>query len=129
MKLTLNEMSKCEYCHEMAEMLTRWDEFMVCNDCLVTDKIMKPLGLIHRERIARGEKKLIYHDYLVSERWKTLAEACKALAENRCKVCGKEENLNAHHRSYKRLNKPEEILDLVCLCRGCHSKFHDKEAA
>lgn len=65
-----------------------------------------------------------YALYLESERWRTLAEACKIMAGNRCQLCPAVENLQAHHRRYDNLYKPQEILDLVCLCKSCHQKFH-----
>ncbi len=101
---------ECERCK--AEVLE-----LLCKECmgnvLIGDTLTKMI-------VGPGS----YTEYLESERWKVLAEACKSLAHYRCSLCGSSEMLNAHHRTYDNLRKKDEILDLVCLCRKCHADFH-----
>ena len=55
------------------------------------------------------------------------AKAVKALADNRCNICGSTENLQAHHIMPKNLY-PDHIYDLnngLCLCRKCHYYYHN----
>ena len=43
-----------------------------------------------------------------------------ALARDRgCRLCGDDQDLELHHRSYERWGR-EDIADLTVLCRGCH---------
>ncbi len=67
-----------------------------------------------------------YSEYIKTDHWKKLAEETKRLAGYRCQVCNSDGELHAHHRTYER--KGDELQsDLVCLCKGCHSLYHDKE--
>jgi hypothetical protein len=66
-----------------------------------------------------------YQDYLQSLHWQRLAEETKRLAGYRCQVCNSADELCAHHRTYER--RGDELQsDLICLCRDCHEKFHEK---
>lgn len=66
-----------------------------------------------------------YSDYLLSDYWKDLSKEVKERDWNRCVLCNRSDNLQAHHRSYKYKNTREkEILDVHTLCKDCHLLFH-----
>lgn len=66
-----------------------------------------------------------YSDYLLSDYWKNLSKEVKERDWNRCVLCNRSDNLQAHHRSYKYKNTREkEILDVHTLCKDCHLLFH-----
>lgn len=69
-----------------------------------------------------------YQEYLLSERWKLLAEETKRLAGYRCQVCNSDGELHAHHRTYERIGN-ELQRDLIALCDSCHALFHGKHDA
>ncbi len=64
-----------------------------------------------------------YSEYLKSNEWKEKANECKKLANNKCVRCGSENELSAHHISYKNLYN-ENQTDLKCLCHLCHILEH-----
>ena len=65
-----------------------------------------------------------YTAYLKSEQWRARAFVCKQRAGNLCRLCNSPDNLEAHHRTY--INRGSEMVgDLTCLCRDCHSLFHE----
>ena len=45
--------------------------------------------------------------------------------DGKCKLCAKKEKLVVHHNTY-RPRGTEHPGDLVALCWGCHSGFHDR---
>ena len=61
-----------------------------------------------------------YIAYLNSDEWKTLRRSAIARAGRHCQLCNATGYLQVHHRSYARIRTPEEIEDLVALCRHCH---------
>ena len=63
-------------------------------------------------------------DYYKTERWRTLAEAAKSAAGNRCMLCNRKAGLEAHHRTYGSKHTPAELGDIVALCDFCHGWFH-----
>ncbi len=74
----------------------------------------------------RSERGVEYDRYMKSEAWREKAEEAKQRAGHRCQLCNKANTvLHVHHRTYERLGK-ELPDDLIVLCAGCHSKFHDK---
>ena len=104
------------------ELLEPWI-FIKCKSCFMEFQLKT--GIAHLEKSRRGEPIFDrYKEYLASERWKTLSEAVKARAEHRCQVCNSGGELHVHHRSYERRELPEEIFDLVALCKKCHELFH-----
>ena len=70
-----------------------------------------------------------YRQWIESEEFKLIADECKKNAEHRCQLCNaagiKGTPLHAHHRSYLRIKTPEEIKDLIAVCRPCHYQYHD----
>ncbi len=74
-----------------------------------------------------------YKDYLKSEHWINLrkrfynSKKVKKMKEihNKvlCEFCYGNENLNLHHRTYKRIGN-ERLDDLVVVCKECHYHIH-----
>jgi 5-methylcytosine-specific restriction endonuclease McrA len=63
-----------------------------------------------------------YFKYLMSDAWRTRAEAAKARASYRCQLCNSPDRLETHHRTYERLGH-ELDSDLTVLCAVCHELF------
>lgn len=70
---------------------------------------------------------LAYQQYLRSPRWWLLRRLRLWLDGNRCRLCGSQRGLQAHHRSYEYKGKSflRELGDLTTLCPRCHGDFHD----
>ena len=66
-----------------------------------------------------------YQDYLISEDWKRLRNLKLKQADNKCQLCNSADNLQIHHRTYKRVYE-EDLNDLTVLCSYCHYRFHEK---
>jgi len=67
-----------------------------------------------------------YLAYLRSEAWRSIAKEVKDKAGSKCAVCNSINSLNVHHKTYENLYHEKEE-DLICLCKKCHSKFHNKD--
>lgn len=48
----------------------------------------------------------------------------KAAGKFVCYVCGSDDNLQLHHRTYKRLGNERINVDLVPVCQKCHTNIH-----
>ena len=68
-----------------------------------------------------------YNEYIRSEEWKAVRRERLRLDGYKCVLCGTGINLQVHHISYEHLRQPEEIDDLVTLCRSCHSHVHKND--
>jgi hypothetical protein len=68
--------------------------------------------------------RVIYAEYIISEKWKRKRE--KALKHHGyfCRVCNSVHNLTVHHLTYVRLGR-EQMNDLTVLCWGCHKQHHE----
>lgn len=69
-----------------------------------------------------------YLTYLKSDVWRAKAQEALSRAQWRCQICGvhsSKATLEAHHRDYKKLGKPGEMADLICLCADCHGLYHE----
>lgn len=65
-----------------------------------------------------------YGEYLFSEHWKDVkSRFWQSRMPKSCFVCGSHEQLQLHHKTYKRLFR-ERLTDLVLLCDTCHSGVH-----
>ena len=64
-----------------------------------------------------------YKLYLRSPEWQVTRERALVFWDRRCATCFATNNLQVHHRTYKRLGS-EQLNDLIVLCDDCHSKFH-----
>lgn len=68
-----------------------------------------------------------YNEYLQSDHWKRIKGYVLTFWRRRCCLCYATDNLDVHHRNYKRLGK-ELLNDCVVLCRECHEVFHNRLA-
>lgn len=71
---------------------------------------------------------ITYKEYLQSEHWYDVRNRFykSKLCKNRCEACGNRDNLNLHHKTYKRIGQ-EWLNDLVLLCHSCHKSLHKIE--
>ncbi|CAM2823704.1 HNH endonuclease [Brevundimonas diminuta] len=70
-----------------------------------------------------------YHEYLRSPHWHDVRRrywASKLAKKACCAGCGAGTALALHHRTYKRIGQ-ERLMDLILVCRSCHSDIHDFE--
>jgi hypothetical protein len=66
-----------------------------------------------------------YREYLQSPEWQVTRKRAMKRSGFRCQVCNAYGvRLNVHHRTYERRGY-EENQDLIVLCEGCHSIFHE----
>jgi 5-methylcytosine-specific restriction endonuclease McrA len=66
-----------------------------------------------------------YREYLQSPEWQVTRKRAMKRAGFRCQICNAYGvRLNVHHRTYERRGY-EENQDLIVLCEGCHSIFHE----
>ena len=63
-----------------------------------------------------------YQEYLKSHRWRAMRLWALSRAGNRCEVCGNENGLEVHHRSYENLGC-EFPGELLVLCEDCHEAY------
>jgi|SRR5262245_29505257 len=66
-----------------------------------------------------------YDQYLLTSEWQEKRRQALERADCRCQLCYSPDQLNVHHRTYKRRGN-EDIGDLTVLCRVCHERFHDR---
>ena len=76
-----------------------------------------------------------YQDYLYSKKWTNVKKKLNNIYIKQgwninCYCCGKTNNLQVHHFSYKnifneKLND-ERIWELGFMCKNCHYKWHKK---
>ena len=66
-----------------------------------------------------------YEKYMKSEEWKDKRWKALERGWHRCCLCGAEECLHVHHRSYDNLGD-ERPEDLEVLCKHCHASRHGK---
>lgn len=74
-------------------------------------------------------KAMKYNDFLNTPYWKAVAYEVKRKRNFRCELCGSNNKLAVHHKTYENHGK-EHISwvmknDLIVLCDSCHKKFHD----
>ncbi len=69
-----------------------------------------------------------YGEYLRSRHWAAVKERYrKSNLPQCCLSCySKDKPTDMHHKSYNRLGN-EKLMDLIPLCRDCHSKTHSVE--
>ena len=42
----------------------------------------------------------------------------------RCQVCGSRKDLQVHHKQLRSQQGPDDDLNLITLCAGCHEALH-----
>jgi 5-methylcytosine-specific restriction endonuclease McrA len=76
-----------------------------------------------------SSRKKFYHYYLQSEFWAETKIAVFERDNFRCQLCGIDENLEAHHLSYKHPQYPnldcwDYLPHITTVCRDCHLSLH-----
>lgn len=80
-----------------------------------------------RKIVANYIKAMPYQAFLDTPYWKAVSGWVKHRAKGRCQMCGKKGEIAVHHRTYMHHgDEVNHLEDLICLCRECHAKFHDK---
>lgn len=85
-------------------------------------------GYVHTLKHPRQSDGFFMHEcystYLLSQHWQDvrLRYRNSKLPQN-CYICKSSNNLNLHHKTYKRLGH-ERLNDLMYLCRDCHELTH-----
>lgn len=69
-----------------------------------------------------------YREYLASPEWQERRNTKLQQAGHRCELCGSENRLEVHHRTYERRGN-ERLSDLIALCHACHGRFHGRVEA
>jgi len=70
-----------------------------------------------------------YVEFLASDYWAGVKAKARRRPHNRkCRTCGSTGPLEFHHRSYKMLGTKDELLNVIALCRKCHSRVHEVAA-
>jgi hypothetical protein len=75
-----------------------------------------------------------YGALLFDKRWKEKRNVILIRDNNKCVICGNDEDLQIHHRQYqfvtalKQFKAPWEYSDrmLITLCNTCHQRGHSK---
>lgn len=71
------------------------------------------------------ERKKKYLMYLKSMDWQVVRLAVLERDNNKCKVCGSNDNLQVHHWTYENLyNELEHLDDLITVCERHHQIIH-----
>lgn len=72
-----------------------------------------------------SKNKISYQEYLLSDHWKDVRSRFwkSKLHKGCCYACRSKEDLQVHHKSYKRIGK-EKLHDLCLLCDRCHKLTH-----
>lgn len=88
----------------------------------IRDKLLKQKETNPKLRLCLSRS--YYKTYIKSSYWKEVKSRLLKNKNNRkCKICNKHENLEVHHKSYRRLGF-EKLLHLIVLCSECHKKLH-----
>ena len=68
---------------------------------------------------------ITYNQYLKSSHWYKLKIRFRnsAYSKGCCYICGNKNNLNIHHKTYRRIGN-EKLNDLLELCQKCHEEVH-----
>jgi len=67
-----------------------------------------------------------YKVYLATEHWRLLRGA-KVQISPRCERCNGREEIEVHHKLYRKSWFDAQLSDLQTLCHGCHLMEHAKE--
>lgn len=71
--------------------------------------------------------KMPYSVFLKTQYWRSITKYLRDKAGHKCQICGKENNLQVHHKTYLHHGKEVFYLDdLIVLCDKCHHNEHIK---
>lgn len=65
------------------------------------------------------EQQNFYTRYINSREWKLKRREVLKRDNHQCQTCLAIDNLEVHHKTYKRLGN-ENLIDLITLCSSCH---------
>lgn len=65
-----------------------------------------------------------YEAYLLGEHWAILRRGAIDRAGRRCEACGARKALVGHHLIYRAPLESCALDDIMCLCAGCHGRWH-----
>ena len=78
-----------------------------------------------------------YYEYIRSEAWQRkrkefysskMYKQLRGSGKWSCYCCARSDiSLDLHHRTYKRLGNENIAIDLIPVCRECHTKIHEYE--
>ena len=119
-----SELVKLEYCKkcEIVARETSQPNYYVDNYRKEQERRLSH-DLMKAERTKRARIVEKYKEYLQSDKWQEVRRERFQIDGYQCQICGTAKNLDVHHVSYEHLGQPEEINDLVTLCRKCHFKI------
>ena len=68
----------------------------------------------------------IHRRYIKTKQWLELRTKCYDRDDHKCQVCGSEDDLSCHHRSYEHFMEggESELDDCITLCKQCHIAIH-----
>jgi len=68
-----------------------------------------------------------YYEFLGSQYWSLIRAVVVSRCHGKCQLCSRPGPFHVHHKTYEHHGYEHAHLeDLICLCRSCHEKFHDK---
>ncbi len=85
---------------------------------------VKPSKPKPKKRRRKPFEPVNYFTYMTSAAWKRKRQFALDYHGIKCSVCGTSENLQVHHKHYRRLGR-EKMKDLKVLCEGCHANEHE----
>lgn len=95
-----------------------------CHDRIIDGRNSQPRAEFQQAERRRYElARMPYTDYLRTPEWQTTRQGALRRAKYRCQTCAAGGELHVHHRTYARRGA-EWTSDLIVLCAGCHSLFH-----
>ena len=68
-------------------------------------------------------RRMPYAEYLRTAHWQRVRVLALEQAGHACDLCGRDQQLEVHHRTYERLGF-ERQSDLIVLCHDCHRDHH-----
>ena len=101
----------------------------VCNSIYLTRK-RKSSSLSNRQ--AKKAKWLNSQEHyamsLMRSEWKAFRQFIFVVRGDSCEICGKNKELQIHHKHYIKGRKPWEYLpdEVMVVCHTCHSKLHHR---
>ena len=122
-KDTINPNNKIPIIEEYLDCNKKWDKSLGVEERI---SILKNISKKHKKEITERIKLMSYKDFLNTPYWKAISAYLK-ITRGKCEKCGNDTELHIHHKTY--VHHGKEIFnlnDLICLCKECHSKFHNK---
>lgn len=81
----------------------------------------------YADEMAKNLLAMPYQEFLKTEYWSVIRAVAVSRAHGKCQLCFKRGLLHTHHKTYEHRGREYAHMDdLICLCRECHQKFHDK---